>query len=141
MKKLLKATSTIVIGKLDFISLSTWDSGKITAFYVYAYDDEYGYDAIYDGNAVVFHRTSGTNAWAMKTATASGGVNKYYADLSTIYPVGTKVDRMVRVVRSNIVGKPGANYTWAFHSPKFAQPDFNPNSTSNQFDYFTNTRQ
>lgn len=127
--------------KLDFISYSTWDSGKIASFYAYAYDDEYGYGAINSGDAVVFHRTSGTNAWAMKTAITGGGVNRYYADLSTIYPVGTKVDWMVRVVRSNIVGKPGANYTWAFHNPKFAQPNFDPNSTSNQLDYFTNTRQ
>ncbi|MBG1262314.1 hypothetical protein [Nostoc commune] len=73
----------------------------------------------------------------MKTATFGGGVNKYYADLSSIYPVGTQVDWMVRVVRSNIKNQPGLNYYWAFHNPKFAQPDFNPSSTSNQFEYFT----
>ena len=127
--------------KLDFISYSTWDGGKTAAFYAYAYDDTYGYGAIDNGDAVVFHRKSGTNAWAMKTATSGGGVYRYYADLSTIYPVGTQVDWMVRVVRSNIKNKPGVNYYWAFHNPKFAQPDFDPNSTSNQFDYFTNTRQ
>ena len=127
--------------KLDFISYSTWDSGKIAAFYAYAYDDKYGYNAIDNGDAVVFHRKSGTSAWGMKTATYGGDVNRYYADLSTIYPVGTQVDWMVRVVRSNIKNNPGVDYYWAFHNPKFAQPDFNPNSTTNQFEYFTNTRQ
>jgi hypothetical protein len=127
--------------KLDFISYSTWDGGKTASFYTYAYDDTYGYGAINSGDAVVFHRKSSTNAWAIKNATYGGGVNRYYADLSTIYPVGTQVDWMVRVIRSNIKNNANANYTWAFHNAKFAQPDFDPNSTSNQFDYFTNTRQ
>lgn len=65
--------------------------------------------------------------------------DKFYVDFRALYPPGTRVEWMARAVRTKV--KSQLSYNWAFHQAKFAEPDFSPNSTSNQFDYFTNTVQ
>ncbi|MFN6565625.1 M23 family metallopeptidase [Dendronalium sp. ChiSLP03b] len=120
--------------RLDFTSYSTWVSGKTASVYAYAYD-ETGYQAINQGDVVILHRLHGTNAWATKTATKNA--NLFTADLSTIYPVNTQIDWMVRADRSSI--KLSYPYYWAYHNPKYAQPEREPGNY--EFDFFVNTRQ
>jgi len=121
--------------RLDFTSLSTF-SGNIAALYAYGHDEN-GKNDVVQGDVVIFHRKSGTATWTAATATKSG--DKFSYNFTGVYPAGTSIQWMARAVRTSI--KTQISYHWAFHNPKFNQPDFNPNATAYAYDYFTNTVQ
>jgi hypothetical protein len=120
---------------LDFTSLSTWSANK-AAIYAYSHD-ETGKQPVDAGDVTIFHRKAGTSTWTATTATKNG--DQFYVDFTGRYPAGTTIEWMARAIRSSI--KSYSSMYWAFHNPKFAQPDFDPNATAYKYDYFTNTVQ
>lgn len=120
---------------LDFISYSTYNSNTASV-YAYAHD-ETGKQTVNAGDVTIFHRKAGTATWTAATATKSG--DQFTYNFTGVYPAGTSIQWMARANRSSI--KATASMYWAFHNPKFAQPDYNPNATAYTYDYFTNTVQ
>lgn len=121
--------------ELDFISYSTYNSNT-GSVYAYAHDSG-GAETLAATDVTFFHRKAGTATWTASTPTKNG--NQFTLNFTGKYPAGTSIQWMVRAKRPSVVstGKP----YWAFHNPKFAQPDYDPNATAYAYDYFTNTVQ
>lgn len=121
---------------LDFIAFSTFSSNK-AGVTCYA-KDAGGKQDVAAADVVFYHRKVGSTWWNAQAGTKAGDVFTF--DLSTKYPAGTQVQWLVRAHRTSIKGQ--ISYTWAYHPPKFNQPDSSPNTApANQFDYFVNTVQ
>lgn len=118
---------------LDFIAFSTISGSTVQ---VTAYSkDESGKQSVASGDLVFYHRKVGSTFWNAVNGVKSGDVFTF--DLKTKYPAGTQVQWLVRSHRTSIKG--GISYTWAYHPPKYNQPDPSPNTAPDPFDSFTNT--
>lgn len=88
------------------------------------------------GHAIIYTRTVTGSAWTSHTMTKSG--DNFSFNLASIYPVGTNVQWMVRVQRSDLST---SVYRWGFDIPKYSQPDPDPNANAYSYAYYTRTIQ
>lgn len=123
--------------RLDFISLSTYASniGKITC---YAADEVSQVEIVSQGDVSFYHRKVGVASWT-ETVASKAGV-EFQVNFGSLYPAGTQIQWMARCNRTSKVAT--ASPFWAFHPPKFYQPDYSPNVNPGAgWEYFTNTVQ
>lgn len=118
--------------RVDVWSQSQWNSGKIakiTAVFSGAGNTHNEAPA----EVRIFHRKNGTTNWTDGGIMTKSGHDYTYQFSTSTYPVGTKVDWMVRIKRS------GISYPYVWAPAKYNQPDPNPNATTNKYAFFSNT--
>ncbi len=120
---------------LDFVASSAY-SGNTATVTCYGHAGG-GKDSIAAGDVVIFHRRAGASTWT--PSAAAKAEDRFSLSFSGRYAPGTSIQWMARCTRTSIKGV--ASLSWAFHPPKFYQPDLDPNATPLRFDFFTNTVQ
>lgn len=121
---------------VDVYSNVQWDGANVVSFY--AYFKTTGAGPFAPSEVRIYHRKSGTSTW-IDGGTVTGNSNhKYTYNFTGKYPQGTNFHWMFRMTRS---GLNSGVYNYAWCPAKFAQPDPNPNATTNPYGYYANTIQ
>lgn len=123
---------------IDFISWVRWNSTDTAVVRAYTMDDRV-HEEIRAGLAKIYHRVDNTGTWSVDTPTKSG--DDFSFDLGNRYPVGTVVNWMFRIERTDLADLAASDptkdyYRWAFMIPKYARPNENPNSVAYKYDYY-----
>lgn len=116
----------------DVYSRIGWGENNTICFYAYFKSST----GVKIPEVRLFHRKAGTSHWTDGGIITGDSNHRYQYSFTGKYPGGTNIHIMFRMTRNDL---PSGFYKYCFIPAKFAQPDPNPNSTTNAYGYISAT--